>query len=162
MIRPCILLSPDVIEQLGGFDTSADTVRDIELGMRMRQAGLRIMLAPEIQGTHLKRWTLPRMLRSDIVDRATPWTRMIVRARRIPGDLNLAATSRWSAALVWLVVLLAAAALWQPWALAGALAVLLSVVMLNRDLYAFLFAHGGLFFAVGAVALHLLLSLIHI
>jgi GT2 family glycosyltransferase len=146
----------DAIEQMGGYDTSADTVRDIELGMRMREAGLRILLAPEIQGTHLKRWTLPRMLRSDIMDRATPWTRMIVRARKLPADLNLTTGSRWSAALVWLVVLLVAAALWQPWALAGALAALLSVVALNRDLYAFLFAHGGPFFGVGAVALHVL------
>lgn len=150
------IIRRDVIDQLGGFDTSADTVRDIELGMRMRREGLRIVLAPEIQGTHLKRWTLARMLRSDILDRAVPWTRMIVRAGRLPADLNLAPDSRWSAALAWLTLLLLGAALWQPWALAGALGALVCVVALNRDLYAFMFAHGGFFFGLGTMALHLL------
>ncbi len=146
----------DVIEALGGFDTGAGMVRDIELGMRMRRAGLRIRLAPEIQGTHLKRWTLARMLRSDIGDRAVPWTRMIVRSRRLPADLNLAQESRLAAALAWLMVGLLVAAIWQPLALVGALGAAACVALLHRRLYAFLFHHGGAAFALGSAALHLL------
>lgn len=146
----------DVLESLGGYDTTVRTLRDIELGMRMRRRGLRIRLAPEIQGTHLKRWTLRSMLRSDILDRAVPWTRMIVRSRRLPSDLNLAPSSRVAATLAWIGLSMLLAALWQPWALAWALAALVGVVALNRSLYAFMYGHGGAGFVLGAVGLHLL------
>jgi cellulose synthase/poly-beta-1,6-N-acetylglucosamine synthase-like glycosyltransferase len=146
----------EALQSAGGFDTSADTLRDIELGMRLRRAGLQIRLAPEIQGTHLKRWTFMRMLRSDILDRAVPWTRMIVRARNLSTDLNLARESRAAAVLAWAAAGLLLAALWHPAALAGALATLAGVAALNRRLYAFMYRRGGALFGLGAAALHLL------
>ena len=42
------------------------SIEDIELGMRLHAAGRRIVLDPAVRGTHLKRWTLGSMLRTDL------------------------------------------------------------------------------------------------
>ena len=146
----------DVLLAMGGFDTSASTLRDIELGMRMRRAGLSIRLAPEIQGSHNKRWTLGRMIRSDVLDRAVPWTRLIVQNRQLSPDLNLDRSSRASSVLTWVAVAMLLLAPWQPLALLGAGAALMSVLVMHRDLYAFMCRQGGILFALGSAGLHLL------
>lgn len=67
---------------LGGFDAAryrSPQIEDIEFGYRVVDAGHRIVLDPEIQGTHLKRWTLVGMLRSDLFDRAIPWMQLLLR-----------------------------------------------------------------------------------
>lgn len=67
---------------LGGFDAvryQRPQIEDIEFGYRLVDAGHRIILDPDIQGTHLKRWTLAGMLRSDLFDRAIPWMQLLLR-----------------------------------------------------------------------------------
>ena len=44
-------------------------VEDVELGMRLHARGARIVLDPELLGTHLKRWTLREMVRTDLMPR---------------------------------------------------------------------------------------------
>jgi glycosyltransferase involved in cell wall biosynthesis len=146
----------DLLLEMGGFDTSASTLRDIELGMRMRRAGLQIRLAPEIQGTHNKRWTLGRMVRSDIFDRAVPWSRLIIMNRRLTPDLNLDRGSRLSSVLAWAALGMLLLTAWQPLMLAGTGAALAAVITLNRKLYAFMYSQGGALFGLGSVALHIL------
>ena len=53
----------DAFERVGGFDQerfAEPSVEDIELGMRLTAAGAHILLDPDVQGKHLKRWTLRR------------------------------------------------------------------------------------------------------
>jgi hypothetical protein len=52
-----------------------------------------------LQVKHLKRWTLPSLLRADISARALPWSRLILEEGSMPRDLNLRAADRASAAL---------------------------------------------------------------
>lgn len=146
----------------GGFDESytRPCIEDIELGFRLRARGRRIDLHPAIQVTHLKRWTLLTLLRSDLFDRAIPWFRLMLRDRTMPSDLNVTSTQRLSVALVFTLVLACAAAqrlmtsgiqhamLW----VASAAAVLLLYV--NRDVYRFFWRKRGLWFAAGVVPLH--------
>lgn len=146
----------EVLLGMGGFDTSASTLRDIELGMRMRRAGLQIRLVPEIQGTHNKRWTLARMVRSDVLDRAVPWTRLIVLNRQLSPDLNLDRSSRVSSLLIWGALAMLLLSPWLPLTLIGAGAAVASVVAMNRALYAFMYRQGGSLFVLGSVSLHLL------
>jgi len=143
-------------DAVGGFSTNARTVRDIDMGIRLAHAGHRVHVAPEIQGTHLKRWSFRKMIRSDILDRAIPWTRLIAHAGSLPDDLNLAVSSRWSAAFAWAgLVSLAAVPLWGP-AVIACLLCLGAVALLNRALWRFMAAHGGGLFAVGAFCLYTL------
>lgn len=96
----------------GGFDAETyarPSIEDIELGYRLTRRGDRIALDPGIQVKHRKLWTFEGLVRTDFFDRALPWTALILRAGKLPNDLNLAAAQRLSAALacllaVWILV----------------------------------------------------------
>jgi len=150
----CGAIRREVFESVGGFDESFRAIEDIELGARVRRAGYRVWLCPDVQVTHLKRWTLRSLLRSDIFDRAIPWSRLVLRSAHLPAVLNLDLRSRWSALAVWAAVLLAVLAWRWPWAGVGTVLGLALVGALNADLYRFFWRQGGLLFGVVAVGLH--------
>ena len=154
-----------VFLEAGGFDQgyTRPSIEDIELGVRLRQAGHRIRLCPEIQATHLKRWTLRSLWRTDIFARAIPWTRLILRRGRLSSDLNLNPRSRLSALLAWALLgctlLVLGLALVGParlaaWPALGVLLAAAGTAALNADLYAFFLRRGGARFALLAAALH--------
>lgn len=62
-------------QAVGGFDEQRfphASIEDIDLGMRLVASGGRIVLDPSIQGTHLKRWTLANMVRTDFLRPGIP------------------------------------------------------------------------------------------
>ncbi len=144
---------------VGGFNEERRWLEDVELGYRLKAAGRRIRLERTLFGKHHKRWTLWSMLRTDVLHRAVPWTRLIWEYGQFPNDLNLRGSSRVSAGLVLGVLLLA---VFTPFldgvgrilALAGAAAAALGVVGLNRDLYSFFRRARGAGFAAGAALAH--------
>jgi GT2 family glycosyltransferase len=152
----CGAIRRDAFHSLRGFDESCRMIEDIELGVRLRRAGRCVWLCPDIQVTHLKRWTFVSLLRSDILDRAVPWTNLMLRERHLPADLNVGARGRLGALAAWsLVVCLALGFCW-PLLWAGALLAVIALVALNADLYRFFAWRGGIGFAVGAAGLHAL------
>src|SRR5262249_21341174 len=92
----CGAIRRSVFLETGGFDTSygRPCIEDIELGARLCRAGRRIRLAKDVQATHLKKWTLWGVVKSDVCDRAIPWTRLLLRERTLPNDLNLRRSQR--------------------------------------------------------------------
>jgi len=139
-------------EAVGGFDEARyphPSIEDIELGDRLRAAGHLVALDPSIQGTHLKRWTLASMVRTDFGRRAVPWVSLQVRRRRLSGALNCGWRHRLSAlaTIVALIALLAAAV---PAALAG----VATLVGLNLGFYLLLLRRLGPVHAVAGVGLH--------
>ena len=91
----------------GGFDAARyprPSIEDIDFGMRLAANGARIVLDPAIQGTHLKSWSLGAMLRTDLLDRATPWVALMLRQGSLPSTLNLGWRHRLSAASLLLAV----------------------------------------------------------
>jgi hypothetical protein len=75
----------------GEFDETMRQLEDIDLGYRVRALGHRILLRPEIQGTHLKPWTLRSMVVTDLFGRGVTWMRLHLAQGRTgrPGTLNL-------------------------------------------------------------------------
>lgn len=146
-----------IFAQAGGFDDAGfgQVVEDIELGYRIRRTGHRILLDKDLQGTHLKAWTLRSLIRTDVKYRAIPWSRLIME-QGSPNDLNLKSDQRLSAALVLLLLASLLLAPFQPRLLLVALGAFVAVVVLNRALYGFFVAHRGLRFTAGAIPLHLL------
>jgi cellulose synthase/poly-beta-1,6-N-acetylglucosamine synthase-like glycosyltransferase len=90
----CGAVRRDAFERTGGYDERylRASIEDIELGSRLVAAGRRIRVVKTLTVKHLKRWTPLGLVRSEIFDRALPWTRLILATGRMPDDLNL----RWS------------------------------------------------------------------
>jgi GT2 family glycosyltransferase len=143
-----------VFVQLGGFDTG-ERLEDVEFGYRLRAAGHRVGVRKTLLAKHLKRWTAASLLRSDVFDRALPWTRLMLRHRRAERDLNLDAASRLSVVCVFtLVVALALAWRWPLPCGAAGLVAATGLLWLNRGFYAFVLRKRGVAFLAGAVAWH--------
>jgi GT2 family glycosyltransferase len=152
----CGAIRRETFSEIGGFDEryARPSIEDIELGGRLRRAGHRIRLCPDIQVTHLKHWTVGAWLRADVFDRAVPWTRLLVSRTGLIDDLNLDFHSRLSAVAAWLGVVCVLLGLWRPLFWGGAPVALAALALLNADLYRFFARQRGLRFAVAAGALH--------
>ena len=154
----CGAIRRSVFEKTGGFDQQLfprPAIEDIELGYRLRRAGYRILLDKTLQGTHLKRWSLWSMVRTDITCRAVPWSRLIHKKPEPPHDLNLQISQKASVALVGLAcAFLIVAVAWPQLLTLSALAIA-GVVVLNRKLYAFFWLQRGILFATACIPLHL-------
>ncbi len=138
----------------GGFDQARfprASIEDVELGMRLAAGGGRVWLDPEIQGTHLKGWTLLGMLRTDFARRGLPWVRLLLRSRTVPRHLNLGWTHRLSA--VASLLALFAVVRRRPGLLAGAA---LALVGLNRSLYVLVLRRLGPGGALAGIGVHML------
>jgi Glycosyltransferase like family 2 len=142
----------DVFLAAGGFDAArypVPSVEDIELGMRMAAAGARLRLEPGVQGTHLKRWTLTGMVRTDFTRRGLPWVALLLRTGRASSALNLGWRHRLSSLAC--VATLGAVAGRRPVIVASGM---LAFVSLNASLYALLLRRRGPATAAAGVALH--------
>jgi len=148
---------------VGGFDAvryPRPQIEDVELGYRLREAGARILLDPEVQGKHLKRWTFRNMVRTDLRERAIPWMHLILRRGEAMqrGPLNLRVREK----LYTVFTAVAAAATLGALVLANnALAYLaafcvLVVLLGNAALLSWFGSRRGFFFAVGVAPLRLL------
>ena len=142
----CGAIRKEVFERVGGFDYRRfprPSIEDIELGYRLKALGCLILLDKELQATHLKRWTFYSMIRTDIVCRAVPWSRLILQTRNLPDDLNLKVGQRASFVLaVFACAFLVLSGVRLEW-LGASSAAILGVVGLNRNLYGFFFQRRG-------------------
>jgi GT2 family glycosyltransferase len=142
----------DAFEQVGGFDQErfpVPSIEDIELGMRLTAAGALIVLDPDIQGCHLKHWSLSQMVRTDFHNRGIPWVELLLESRGGSSALNLSWRHRLSTASVLLGV--GALVAGRPRA---ALAATSTLLVLNRSFYALLARRRGRLEAIAGVGLH--------
>jgi cellulose synthase/poly-beta-1,6-N-acetylglucosamine synthase-like glycosyltransferase len=155
----CGVIRRDVFLEFGGFDPRLyprPAIEDIELGYRLTRAGHRIVLARDVLATHLKRWTLAEVVRTDIFRRGVPWMLLIKRTGTIETDLNVKAGQKACVALTGLTILGSLAAPFFPWAAMGTGCALIAIIALNRDFFLFLSRRKGLAFASLAFTLQLL------
>jgi GT2 family glycosyltransferase len=142
----------DAFLAAGGFDSNryrVPAVEDVDLGLRLTAAGGRIQLDPDVQGTHLKAWSLMEMIRTDFARRGVPWTELLLRRGTTSTALNLGWRHRLSA----VATLTGAAALLlrRPRPAVGAAAAL---VALNGSFYALLLRRRGPAEASAGIVLH--------
>lgn len=153
----------DVFAEVGMYDEwhyARPQIEDIELGGRIRATGRRILLCPEIQVTHLKRWTLQTVIRTDLQDRGIPWARLLAHRGAVMSTqtLNLRWTEKLNTVLTWLSLpLVLASALFRDVRfLAGAGICFAIVVLLNMPLWRFFARVRGVWFAMRVIPAHLL------
>lgn len=138
----------------GGFDAERyrePSIEDVELGMRLTAAGRKVVLDPALQGTHLKRWGLGQMMRTDLLQRGVPWVLLLLERGASSRALNLGWRHRLSAGVS--LVAAVAAVTSRPRLGVAALA---SLVALNWPFYGLLWRRQGAPRAVAGVGLHAL------
>ena len=155
----CGAVRRDVFLAVDGFDAERyprPAIEDIELGYRLRSKGHRILLDKQLQGKHLKRWTLKSMLHADIFCRAVPWSKLILESKGMLNDLNLRTSDRISAALACLSLAILPFSIVKPQLLLLILGLLAMIPVLNHKLYRFFYQRRGLGFATLAFPLQVL------
>ncbi len=140
----------------GGFDEKRfklPSIEDVELGYRLNGGGVRIVLDPELQVKHLKKWNLASLVATDVVRRAIPWTLLWMEHGRVQTDLNFSYDQRFAAMVSFALLLAIPVALVNPyiWFVVGALLVV--AYRLNRGLFRLLLTKGGLRLAIGGFLL---------
>jgi hypothetical protein len=144
----------EAFADVGGFDSGLfpdSSIEDVELGMRIAASGRQLTLDPNLQGTHLKRWSLGTMIRTDVGRRAVPWVMLLARTGAAPTVLNLGWRHRFSAGAS--VALAASVISRRPQTAAAALGLL---VALNTSFYGLLLKRRGPVQASVGVGLHVL------
>jgi GT2 family glycosyltransferase len=95
----------DVFLSIGGFEEHLRFMEDVQLGYRLNKDGHRILLCPSIQLTHNKKYSLYSLLKSDIFQRAVPWTKLMLKRRVYNNDLNTSSNNIASVVVVFLMLL---------------------------------------------------------
>jgi glycosyltransferase involved in cell wall biosynthesis len=156
----CGAIRRQALVAVGGFDElkyARPSIEDIELGQRLHRGGFKIILDATLQVKHLKRWTFFSLLRTDILHRALPWSKLIVEEDGMIDDLNLRMSDRVSAALVWPVVALCILSYFYFVCAVGVVVLLTAILFLNAEFYRFLEVRRGRWFAIkgfGMLLLH--------
>lgn len=127
----CGAVTREAFEAVGGFDVDLLACEDIEFGSAATRLGYRVRLVRGMQVEHLKQYSLTGLVRSDLFQRAIPWTRLIHSGRTSMGALNTNARGKVSVAATGVLLLaLLASFFWTP-AIAAAALALLAVLAAN-------------------------------
>ncbi|MCH8553528.1 MAG: glycosyltransferase [Schleiferiaceae bacterium] len=78
------------IVEVEGFDETYQTasIEDVSLGAKLSKKGFKVVLCPQFQVKHLKKWTLKTMVYTDIFLRAKPWIIFSFGKKAIKNELN--------------------------------------------------------------------------
>ncbi len=155
----CGAIRTKIFEKFGGFDGgrfARPQIEDIELGYRLREKGCKILIVKDLQVKHLKKWTFGKMLKTDIFDRALPWTRLLLENPQRVRDLNVNNSQKVSAILTWfLIISLFAAIFYLPLLLITFLSFAL-LIIINLRLFGFFLRKKGFVFTFKAVFFQIL------
>ena len=155
----CGAIRRDVFLEIGGYDQDYDRpcIEDIELGYRLTAASHKIRLLPELQVKHLKRWDTPSLIKSDVFDRAAPWTELIWnqvlrQKKRVTNDLNLGSRYRASLIISFLLIASAIGVAFTVWTLPLLVLCIVLFLFLQVPFFKFFREKRGAPFALQALA----------
>jgi hypothetical protein len=156
----CGALRRSVFSACGGFDTvryPRPSIEDVELGLRLTNAGHLLVLEPSLQVTHLKHWRPLALLRTDLLDRAVPWSRLLLTGEARAAGLQSAAGMQAAVGASGVLLLCLGAAAFAPLAATAVAACAASLFLfLNRKFYRFLSKLRGPRFLLAAIPWHFL------
>ncbi|NOY17540.1 MAG: glycosyltransferase [Gammaproteobacteria bacterium] len=153
----CGAVRKEAFLETGGFDVvkyTRPSIEDIELGYRLREAGGKILLIPELQSTHLKEWRFMNLVHTEIFCRAIPWSRLMIEQTGVVDDLNVSRMERLRAvvAILFFVTVIAVLFSLLPWW--SAALVFIFTGFMNRELFSLFYRRKGLLFALAGLAYH--------
>ena len=143
----------EIFFALGGFDESQRALEDIEFGYRLHRAGHRVRLFKDLQFTHLKEYSFGGLVRSDVLQRAIPWTRLMLQKHIFRNDLNTK-SNNVASVVVSFLILFAPLWLWfVPYGEILPAGLLLALLWLNWDFIKFVTRARGILFGLQTCAM---------
>jgi len=152
----CGAIRREAFFQAGKFSENCRMMEDIDLGYRLTLRNMPIRLVKDLQVKHLKHFSFWGLLRSDLCDRAIPWTALKWKHKQELRDLNLQARHKASAAVLLGCLIAAVLGLFSPPFLWGIPVLFILFFLLNVRFYLFFARNKGVLFALGVVPLHCL------
>jgi glycosyltransferase involved in cell wall biosynthesis len=156
----CGAVLKDVFHKIGGFDETykSATIEDIQLGYRLYNNNYRIYLDRDLQVTHYKQYTLSGLIRSDVLNRAIPWTKLILKEKIIKNDQDLSFNNILSSILVWASPVTGAVIYYFTHSLVNVLLVLILIFvlffLLNSKFLVYCYRKKGLIFLLKTIPMH--------
>ena len=141
-------------DQVGGFRREYGPIEDVAFGQELADSGFRIALDARLLGTHLKRWTLYAMIKTDIFDRAVPWATMVLNRWRFTKALNTSPAHKISVISTMLLPLSLAASLQFSSLIVVSAICLLLMVATNLHIIKYYMKERGLLFGIAVIPLH--------
>lgn len=146
----CGAIYADVFNRIEGFNETyeAATVEDIAFGYKLTKHGYSILLKKDLQVTHLKYYTFFSLIKSDVFNRAVPWTRLMLREKTFRSDLNTSFSSAFGLVIAYLMLPLFIIVPFNH-SIAFLLVIFsLVFIFLNRGLYKLIYHDAGLLFTI--------------
>jgi GT2 family glycosyltransferase len=142
----CGFITRTVFDAVGGFDEtrfSRPSIEDVELGWRVTDHGGQIVLDPQILATHLKRWTVRSLIKTDVLYRAVPWVRWSLERRRFGGELNASPLQQVALVIAVLLIVSGLGAAFFPAARISLAVVSGLALAINQRLFRLFWRRGG-------------------
>ncbi|MFC1815021.1 glycosyltransferase [Thermodesulfobacteriota bacterium] len=152
----CGAIKKEVFFKSGKFNENRRMMEDIELGYKLKAENHKIRLSKQLTVKHLKHYSFLNLLKSDFLDRAIPWTVLMLSNKQYASDLNLKSYYKISAMALMLMAACIFSALKYMWFLAGIPILLSLFFFMNYDFYDFFLKKKGFWFTFKVVPLHFL------
>lgn len=151
----CGAISREIFLKLEGFKESylSASIEDIEFGYRLSRQGYRIKLEKPIMVTHLKHYTFISLIRSDVLNRAVPWTNLMLQSHTFQSDLNTTFANAVSVFTVQIIPFTIILAMFHSDLLLVVSIEMIIFVLCNIDFYQFLLKNDTFCFTLKAVAM---------
>jgi GT2 family glycosyltransferase len=137
----CSAVSRAAWLKVGGFDDDLRYCEDIAFGVKLHRAGVRILMEPRMSGSHRKEYSLGKWFRSDLYERAIPWSRLLFQGRAIAGQLNTGTEGRIGMVLALLTPVSIGLLAVTPWTGIAVALCVLAMVVLHRKLLGYAARH---------------------
>ncbi len=94
----------EVFFKFGEFNENYRSLEDMEFGYRLCKGGCKIFLTKQIQVTHCKNYDFISLIKSDVLNRAIPWTKLMLDRKVFKRDLNVKMNNVLSVPVAFLIL----------------------------------------------------------
>jgi glycosyltransferase involved in cell wall biosynthesis len=137
-----------------GYNEQYRSLEDIEFGYRLHHAGKKIFLNKNIQLTHCKKYTLKSLISSDLLNRAIPWTIIMLQKRIWKNDLNTKTQNIFSVLIAFLILFNLPLLIFFEFSRYSFCVLLIFFLFLNREFFLFLYKEKGPVFTIKSIIMN--------
>jgi len=144
----------DIFFDFGGFNENYRSLEDMEFGYRLYQGGCKIFLNKGIRVTHCKKYTFFSLIKSDVMNRAVPWTKLMLDRRIFRSDLNVKTNNVLSVPVAFLILFNLPLVYFLPKSAFALLSLIGLFLLLNQKFFRFVLKERGAKFTIKAILMN--------